>query len=159
MVSAAAALIVSLKPTFSYTEVTNYLNSFVDDLGSSGYDTGFGFGRLNIYKTLLAVSNGTPIPSDTSSPGKTYPMPNPYNPTLGQVYFAVPQSLGTDGIEIKIMNVAGEVVKNINGSVVSGKGIPWDGKNNDGNYVSSGFYFYILKTSAGQKTGKLTVLK
>jgi hypothetical protein len=50
-----AALITSLNPSLSNSQVVNLIKQNTDDLGSAGYDPYFGFGRINIYRTLTAA--------------------------------------------------------------------------------------------------------
>ncbi|MFN0117966.1 MAG: S8 family serine peptidase [Elusimicrobiota bacterium] len=154
MVAGVAALIKSLKPNMSLLDVTKYLNFTADDLGATGFDHSFGFGRLNATKALQAVNSGTIFTANPSSPNKSFPYPNPFNPsTHGTMSISIPSQLGSSGIEITILTLSGEKVKTISGTNA------WDGKNEDGNIVSSGLYFYIAKTSLGETKGKLTVLK
>jgi len=51
-VSALAALILSKYPTLTPAEVENMIIQGVDDLGSSGYDNYFGYGRINALKVF-----------------------------------------------------------------------------------------------------------
>lgn len=67
-VAGAAALILSIVPTLTATEVENILLSTTDKVGGYNYDAidsrpgssvELGYGRLNVYKSLLQVSNLT----------------------------------------------------------------------------------------------------
>ena len=58
-VAGAAALLLSLDPNLTESEVADLLISGVDDVGSTGFDEFYGWGRLNIYNSLSLV---TPIP-------------------------------------------------------------------------------------------------
>ena len=154
MVSGVAALIRSLDPNMSVDNVTRAIDFTATDLGPGGYDTNFGFGRLDAFKAVQAANNHTLFTSNPGFSGETFPYPNPYNPTTGRpLTIALPSSLGSQGLEIKIMNVGGETIKTLSGTN------SWDGLNEDGNYVASGLYFYFAKTSKGDTKGKLTVLK
>lgn len=157
MVAGVAGLIRSLSPTMTVSNVTNILNFTARDLGSTGYDTNFGFGLLNASRALLAVSSGTVFVTNPSDTEKTYPYPNPFTPgVLSSVQFSIPGNQGTltaDGVTIDIYNTAGEKIKTLNNT------ISWDGKNDDGNLVASGLYYYIAKSPGGQYKGKLTVIK
>lgn len=160
MVAAVAGLVRSIAPTLNYTQITQYLNNFADDLGSPGFDTSYGFGRLDANATLVAVSSQTAVTSDNSSPGKTYPAPNPFRPSQGNVKFYLPSALGTQGLEINLYNIAGEKIKTLDGGCLNALGqCEWNGRNEDGNVIASGFYLYRVKTSGGELTGKLTVVK
>jgi subtilisin family serine protease len=60
-----AALILSVKPTLSASQVTGILRSSADDLGATGWDTTFGSGRVNAYRALNAAAGAT---TDTQLP-------------------------------------------------------------------------------------------
>jgi subtilisin family serine protease len=160
MVAGVAGLIRSIAPTLTYTQVTQYLDYFSDDVGPGGFDSSFGFGRLNAFASLDAVRSHTAVPADRASPGKTFPAPNPFNPLTGTVAFYLPAAFGNQGLEINVIDLSGATIKKLDESCIGADGLcHWDGKNSDGNYVASGFYLYRAKTSNGGITGKLTVLK
>lgn len=56
-VSAVAGIMYSVKPDITLTEVYNTLISTTKDLGSIGYDTRYGWGRLDITKAIDTVSS------------------------------------------------------------------------------------------------------
>lgn len=56
-VTGTAALIKSLNPTWGYAQLDNQLKTTAVDLGASGKDDRFGYGRIN---AASAVVNGTP---------------------------------------------------------------------------------------------------
>jgi hypothetical protein len=61
------------------------------------------------------------------------------------------------GSDIKIFNVSGHKVKELDGS--SGTAI-WDLTNDSGDHVASGVYIYLIKDSLGNKIrGKLAVIR
>ena len=58
-----AALILSVDPSLTPDEVEQIMNDTAVDLGSSGYDTTFGWGFLNANNAVLAIDPGvTPSP-------------------------------------------------------------------------------------------------
>ena len=69
IVAAAAALVISANPSLSGTQVQDILKQSADDLGTPGWDAGYGWGRVNAYRAVVAAMN-TP-PAD---------MPPPENP-------------------------------------------------------------------------------
>jgi hypothetical protein len=153
MVAGVAGLIRSLDPNMAYQDVTRFIDYTADDRGAAGFDTVYGFGRLNAYRAVLAASTGE-LNLNAASPGETYPSPNPFDPSRGQtVSISVPASLGTNDLKIQIFLPTGERVRELDNSLA------WDGKNDDGNTVASGLYIYRVKTSNGDATGKVTVLK
>lgn len=154
IVAGVAALIRSIDSTFTIDEVTRYIDFTATDLGVSGFDTGYGFGLLNASLALQSANARTVFVSNPAQPGDTFAYPNPFRPVTGEIItISLPSSLGSQDLEIDILNVAGERVKTLTG-VNS-----WDGKNESGNTVASGLYFYFAKTSKGDAKGKLSVIK
>ena len=90
--------------------------------------------------------------------------PNPFNPTT-----TIPFSLKIQGstfkgpipTTLKIYNILGQLVK----TVVNEEKLPgnysviWDGKDNSGKEVTSGIYFYQLKTKDYKDTKKMILLR
>ncbi len=61
--------------------------------------------------------------------------------------------------EIRIFTLAGSLVRKIPSEQVLGARASWDGKNDDGEWVSSGVYFYLVTTPEGEsRTGKVAVI-
>ena len=69
--------------------------------------------------------------------------PNPFNPTTS-IEYTIPRK---GSVEIKIYNVNGILINSINHEYTQpgNYAINWDGKNNLGNSVASGLYFYQAK--------------
>jgi len=67
----------------------------------------------------------------------------------------------TTSVTINIYNTVGSLIKEIDqGDQIPGKySIIWDGTNNDNESVSSGIYFYQLRTKNYNKTEKMTLVK
>lgn len=154
MVSGVAALIRSIDAAMSVDDIARYIAFYSDDLGAPGFDTAFGFGRLNAFRAIQAASARAPLLTNPGFSGETFPYPNPFRPSeQSKVTIALPASLGQRDLKITIMTVAGERVKTLTGTN------EWDGRNDDGNLVASGLYFYYAETAAGNVDGKLTVIK
>ncbi|MBI1919825.1 MAG: S8 family serine peptidase [Geobacter sp.] len=62
-----AGLILSLNPVLTNQQVVDIITANADDLGAAGFDQYFGNGRINVYKSLAAVSGAVPQ-SDTTAP-------------------------------------------------------------------------------------------
>jgi flagellar hook assembly protein FlgD len=90
--------------------------------------------------------------------------PNPFNPstkitfTVHGSQFIVRSPIPTT---LKIYNVRGELVRTlVNEPKRPGiREVIWDGKDEDGNSVASGIYFYQLKTDSYCQTRKMILLK
>ena len=84
--------------------------------------------------------------------------PVPYKPNSGGryggngIYF----TNVTEGTNLKIFNIAGEKV--FETTIEEAGDFLWNAKNNSGNNIASGIYFYYIKTSDGKKVkGKLAI--
>lgn len=66
--AAIGALIISANPSLTGYQVQQILKDSVDDLGTTGWDQYFGWGRINAYKAVLAATGGTLPPPDAIAP-------------------------------------------------------------------------------------------
>ncbi|HPR18437.1 MAG TPA: FlgD immunoglobulin-like domain containing protein, partial [Candidatus Cloacimonadota bacterium] len=84
--------------------------------------------------------------------------PNPFNPET-TITFSVTQSSAFATLEI--FNMKGQKVKTlVNTTLSAGRhAIVWNGEDDDGKVVSSGIYFYKLRSGDFQKTRKMLLLK
>ncbi len=88
--------------------------------------------------------------------------PNPFNPETW-----IPYDLGQDGtVDINIYNLKGETVRKIRiGYQIAGtyrtkdRAAYWDGRNTDGEPVSSGVYYYSLNTRNSKAIRRMLILK
>lgn len=84
--------------------------------------------------------------------------PNPFNPTTN-IEFTLPIS---KNISLKIYNALGQEVRTIinNQNYAPGSHtVQWDGKDNNGNSVTSGVYVYTLYYGNFSKSNKMTLLR
>jgi len=83
--------------------------------------------------------------------------PNPFNPQTN-ISFTVPSS---GNINLTVYNITGQKVYTlIDGYKQSGEhNVQWNGLDQNGNQVSSGIYFYSLKTDASSMTKSMVLLK
>ena len=83
--------------------------------------------------------------------------PNPFNPAT-----VIEYSIASDtDVSLNIYNVAGQAVKTlVKGARQKGNyKVTWDGKDNDGNMVVSGVYFYKLRTKDFVATRKMVLFR
>lgn len=64
IVAGVAALVASASPSLSNAEIASLLEKTADDLGPAGYDTSFGYGRVNAFR---AVSAANPVLAASSA--------------------------------------------------------------------------------------------
>jgi flagellar hook assembly protein FlgD len=83
--------------------------------------------------------------------------PNPFNPQTN-ISFTVPSS---GNINLTVYNITGQRVATlVDGYQHSGEhNVQWNGLDQNGNQVSSGIYFYSLKTDASSMTKSMVLLK
>lgn len=68
VVAGAAALVLSVKPSLSGSQVQNILKESADDLGPTGWDTGYGWGRVNVGRAVSVASGSSSPSSDVTPP-------------------------------------------------------------------------------------------
>ncbi len=86
--------------------------------------------------------------------------PNPFNPTT-TIRVGIPEDGKSRHITLKIYNVLGKIVKTlVDGTLQPGyHKFEWDGKNDQGNTVSSGIYFYRLQAGPTSIMHKMILLR
>jgi len=158
-VAGAAALLLSAKPAWTAAQVISTLRQSSDPVGlgaSSVFKTAggnsFGAGRLNAFLAMQLAIKGRL--ADFEGEEKIVAFPNPFRPETHQnITFAFPPSLrGATNVAIKIYTLDGAFVRDLNS-------LTWNVKNKEGEPVASGTYIYIVSTSQGTKTGRVSVLR
>tara|TARA_Y100000591_G_scaffold25823_1_gene19032 strand:- start:18 stop:956 length:939 start_codon:yes stop_codon:yes gene_type:complete len=84
--------------------------------------------------------------------------PNPFNPST-QIVFDVPE--GSELVRLNIYNILGKKVSTLLNNVVNpGKHIiEWNAKDNEGNPVASGIYFYELSSPSFTARKKMLLIR
>ncbi|MBI5743599.1 MAG: S8 family serine peptidase [Elusimicrobia bacterium] len=150
MAAGLAALVWSAKPSFTNTQVFDAMKNSADDLGPSGPDRDYGWGRINAMKALRLAVTGTKQFAGTA---KAVAYPNPFNPkTQKLVTFTVPEAMAASGTEVKVYTSEGELVRKLDS-------LAWDGRNEAGVLVASGVYIFRVKTSKDSAVGRFALLK
>jgi hypothetical protein len=115
----------------------------------------------HMHDILVWLGNQPPEPVAASRTG-VYKLsqnyPNPFNPRT-TIKFQV-KDLAP--VTLKIYNVRGQLVKTLVNDTVTPNithAVDWDGRNNAGQQVSSGVYFYKLVTNSFRQTKKMVLLK
>ena len=106
------------------------------------------------FGTARAVTSYKP-PVYTNSLSQNYP--NPFNPTTTIAY-----SIAEAGpVELAIFNVRGQLVKTLvrEEQVANIYRVTWDGRNNRGNTIASGVYFYRLRAANFMQTKKMVLIR
>ena len=98
------------------------------------------------------------IPSEYKITASNYP--NPFNPeTL--IQFDIPPKYSGELIKLNIYDVQGKQIRSlVNEKLQSGNYIiKWEGRNDFGNQVSSGVYFYQISVNGQSVAGKMNLIK
>jgi len=132
------------------------------------------FSRFDVNETdyLENTTNGSITIVEVSSEDSIIPakltlkqnQPNPFNLNQSSrnsgtlISFQLPQS---SKVELSIYNLQGKLIKNLRNEMYNSgyHKIDWDGKDELGNYVSSGIYYYRLKTEFGSTARKMMIIK
>jgi len=125
---------------------------------TSGYKSDYWkLGEFEVYGALV-LTNTENIENFPSEFVLKQNYPNPFNPKTN-IMFSIPK---VTNVEIVIYNSRGHVVNSIIDNKKMGAGehiVNWNGRNSNGNLVSSGIYFYRLKTPDFVKIGKAVLIK
>jgi hypothetical protein len=111
---------------------------------------------VNVRRPPVKISN---LPRDFTLHRN---FPNPFNASTQIIFEIKPTSLGAkEKASLRIYNVRGELVAIlVEGLDLAGVyQVVWDGKDNRGEQVASGVYFYRLEMGGRAETRKMTLLK
>jgi len=112
-------------------------------------------------KTYADFNITTAVDDDVADIPKAYKLfvnyPNPFNPTTMIQYYVPTESKVT----LLISDVNGDLVKTLVDGVqrAGQKSATWNGRNNRGQLVASGMYFYRLSAEGFSQTRKMILLK
>lgn len=70
-VAGLAGLLFSLNPDWTNQQVRDQIESTVDDLGDTGWDKYYGYGRINVYQAVIYDGTSTPTPTPMPTPTPT----------------------------------------------------------------------------------------
>ncbi len=118
---------------------------------------------LQVPISTVSVDRGEVLGDGPSEPIKTYAYRNPFSPSRhGRTRIRYSLS-GEARVSIYIYDFAGRLVRRLVDGEMRGRGEHgenWDGRDDGGEYVASGVYFYRIETDRGEKAfGKILVLK
>ncbi len=150
----AAAVILSKSPSLTAEQVYSAMrNGAITDGNTGGVpNTTWGSGKLNVNAALAVATDVQPSPGVpvAFSLGQNYP--NPFNPST-VIEYVLPRS---GLVTLEVFDVLGRVVR----TLVSGfQGFGPHSVRFDGTGLSSGVYFYRLRSGGFSATKRLIVLR
>lgn len=77
-VAGLAALVIAKNPTYTTEQVRYVLRNSTDDVGTAGWDSGTGFGRINAYKAVTFAATPPKLFAEITAPSVTLPAPDNY---------------------------------------------------------------------------------
>ena len=95
---------------------------------------------------------------------RTAPFPNPFNPReFSRMQFPVPRNLTVNRVDLLIYSASMDLMRRQESTAVElgddvGAFVAWDGRGDNGNFLSSGIYIYYIKYNGGSITGKFAVV-
>jgi hypothetical protein len=125
--------------------------------GELNIDSNAPEGRVTVPVTMIVNATGTAAGEVPAKLVLGPNHPNPFNPKT-EISFALP----SDGsVELAVFNTSGRLVKTLlSGVYEAGQHrVIWDGKNDAGESMPSGVYFYSLVTDEGTLARKMLMLK
>ncbi len=138
-------------------ETTASLGSAVEGGSSESVSYRMESGYISQYVEVTAS-----LPTPELNLKSIYVYPNPFKPGSGGKYDAdciVFKNLTAEA-DIKIFNVAGELVASMEKEDMTVDYCMWPAENDDGKKVASGVYVYLITNPAGEKaTGILAIIK
>jgi hypothetical protein len=117
------------------------------------------------YEGTITVSLAADVNEDDNSAGiesfgLSQNYPNPFNPVTN-IHYSVSNKSKASHTSLKIYNILGQKVRTlVDGPQSAGSfEVIWNGKDDKGNDLSSGIYFYTLVAGDYRNTRKMTFLK
>ncbi|OGC77779.1 MAG: hypothetical protein A2Z27_02665 [candidate division Zixibacteria bacterium RBG_16_50_21] len=153
-VNADAGSNLQLSPDVALARDEAYLAWADNRNPNSGLDI---FAKLISYQGVDVKQPKSGISQLPQDFGLSQNYPNPFN-AVTHIQFALPKE---SGVEIVVYDLLGRKVKTFDlGRLTAGyKLITWDGRNDRGDVVASGVYFYRIKTDSFSDVRKMTLLK
>lgn len=139
-------------PVWTYEEPGDYTVTLTS---SNAYNEDTEIKENYIHVTEGTSANEDIVPTTSQLIGN---YPNPFNPTT-TISFSVTQT--SPFVTLEIFNLKGQKVKQlVNETLPAGShSVIWNGTNDSGKSVTSGIYFYKMKTGSYTYTRKMILMK
>lgn len=144
-VAGLCALMKARYPSLENDELRIALHNGADDLGTTGYDKYYGYGRINFYNSLRLASNY--VSRASSALVDVFNFPNPV--TDGSTRFSFKAEKQISSARFMIYDLKGRLLTTLEsgkgtttGTYVTGK---WECEDDQGNKLPNGTYIYVIE--------------
>ncbi len=167
-VTATAALIFSMYPNMTNTQVADAIINNTDSLNNNtGWDAQSGYGRLNVFKALLNAQSSM---GQITTYLKTFNSPNPFYPDATPPTNITLVMSSPRPVDLTIRDSGGELVfhksfpvSGLNNNPANPQFksyyVSWDGRNASGQLVNTGVYFYSVTSGGVTGRNKIAVVR
>jgi PKD repeat protein len=138
-------------PSHSYTTVDTFTVTLITG-NSCSRDTLVMIDAVRV-PAISGVSEVTP-----SRYSLEQNVPNPFNP-MTTIYFELPEAAN---VRLQVFDISGRLVRNLlNGASLSAgrQDVVWNGKDDSGQQVAAGVYFYHMSTGSFSETKRMVLVK
>ncbi|HEY1340751.1 MAG TPA: S8 family serine peptidase, partial [Bryobacteraceae bacterium] len=104
-----AALMLAANPSLANTSLVSMLEQSVDDLGSAGYDSSFGYGRVNAYKAVSAALGAAAPPPPPPPSVSVAPASVTLGPGQTQQFSATVTGLANTAVSWSVSPLVGTI--------------------------------------------------
>jgi len=137
-----------------------YMASYMDINENGAQDIGEPFGIYGAPDPVVVYGGGETAGVDmTLGLSTIFAYPNPCYPNKGQNEVKIANLTSLDS-KVYIYTISGELVRELDCETELRRvTAPWDLKNDNGEQVARGVYIYLVADGAGEKTGKIAIIK
>lgn len=166
VVAGVAALVLSVDPNLTQSEVKDIMYSTADDMGPTGFDTEYANGRVNAHQSVLAAQGGGGGggggPTYCASQGNNATFEWISNVSLGSFSNNSGSAGYTDFTNLTVSVNAGQtytasVTPSFSGSTYQEYVRIWIDLNQDGDFTDPGEEVFAAGPSASTMSGPLTI--
>jgi subtilisin family serine protease len=141
LVAGLGALIRSVAPTYTASQIYSQIYDHCYDVPPSGFDIQTGYGRVDV---SAALADWSLVSVGEMPAGKGVALRSLPNPSGGEVVFQLALSAGVPVRSVEIYDVAGRLLRRLDATDSHGR-LRWDGTDAAGVGVGAGVYLYRVR--------------
>lgn len=162
VVAGVAALVLSVDPNLTQSQVKDIMYNTADDMGPAGFDVQYGHGRVNAHQSVLAAGGGGGGPTYCTSQGNNASFEWISNFSLGSFSNNSGSAGYSDFTNLVVSANAGQtytasVTPAFSGSTYQEYVRIWIDLNQDGDFTDPGEEVFAAGPSSSTMSGPLTI--